>query len=163
MPVFAGQIITAAMLNEIADPPTAHLLQTLTLSVPNATWTSVPLDVEIVDSANGHSTTINPSRYVCQRAGVYEFGGALSFTINATGIRSGRVLRNGSAAVLGSVDLRSASSADFTCMSLPISKERLSIGDYVELQAYQTSGASLNLDDTVNGAGSALSITYIGP
>lgn len=162
-PFQAGQSLTAGALNLRLDPPLAHLFAVAAQSVPNATWTPILLDSELLDSHNGHSTSTNTSRYVCQRAGVYEFGGSLSWLQNATGLRLGRIRINGSTAILGSLELRNAVNGDYTCMALPACKARLALGDYVELEGYQSSGGALSTDDTAAGAGCALTVAYIGP
>ncbi len=91
----AGQVIDAEWCTRMEKPPIAVLKQTVSQSVPNATWGIITFDAEDVDTYGGHSTTSNTSRYTCQYAGWYRIGGRAAFAANATGSRGARVHING--------------------------------------------------------------------
>lgn len=140
-------------------PPIAELRQTVVQSIPNNSATAVLFDTEDVDSAGGHSTSVNTSRYTAVYAGWYEIGGAVVITGNATGTRAGQVNVNGAAVngmntyALGSVSIPAS-------LVMRTRKLFLNVGDYVEMLAYQTSGGALNTD--VTGANqSTMSIKFV--
>lgn len=112
-------------------------------SIPNDTPTVVALPTESSDNDGIHDTVTNNSRLVCRTAGVYLITGQLGFAANSTGIRRAAILVNGSA--VGSLQGHQAApspSADYSNVSEVV---ELAVGDYVELQAYQTSGGALSL------------------
>lgn len=134
-------------INFLMEPPIAELRQTAAQSLTTSTWTSITFGVEDVDndfaSTGGHSTVTNTSRYTAVYAGWYFLGGGVAFASNATGIRATRWAINGSA-VNGS-----------QCTDSPITGNPhnvpgrgkfvfLAVGDYVELQGFQSSGGALN-------------------
>jgi hypothetical protein len=100
------------------------------------------MNTEQVDSENGHSTTVNNSRYVCQVAGWYWVQATCSFPVNATGNRSLQLAVNG-ATVPGTTIIQAAPAGNSWCGQtsgwMP-----LNVGDYVEVQVWQTAGVSLS-------------------
>lgn len=111
-------------------------------SISSATFTSLTLDTETIDSDGGHSTVTNPSRYTIQVAGTYFLLGQACFPSNATGNRGCRLQANG-ANIQGGASLIPAATGN--ACGVPCSAMvSLSVGDYVEIQGYQTSGAALN-------------------
>ncbi|MFD7016145.1 hypothetical protein [Streptomyces sp. NPDC059928] len=111
-------------------------------SVANATWVSVAIDTETLDSDGGHSNVTNNSRYTPTVAGTYCVIGTAAFAGSATTQRAARLTMNGSTSVGAAVAGGSGSSwwcattIDFFVMN--------GSTDYVELQARQDSGGTLS-------------------
>jgi len=160
---FSDGIALSSEMNSYArDPllflfskPAAELRQTVAQSIPNVTWTSVLFDTEDLDSdpagTGAHSTSSNTSRYVAVYAGWYRVSGGVEFAVNATGQRGCAWAVNGTL-VTASRTFISATAA--TGMGVPARTKLvfLNVGDYVELQVYQTSGGALNTAVVAEGA-----------
>lgn len=150
--VSPGDFITSAVWNAnvkalgdfLLSPPIFFAYQATAQTVPNAAFTPVPLDTEVFDTEGGHSTTTNTSRYTFQVAGTYRVDGLCSFASNATGFRGAKLNLNGSTAVIGSEQL-SAAVGSFGTTATTSAYVAVNVGDYVEMSAYQSSGAGLLL------------------
>lgn len=113
-------------------------------SIPNAAWTPVVIDSAQTDSYTGHSNSTNASRYVAQVPGWYAVSGIVCYTANATGVRAARLHVNGSV-VQGSAQMNlTPTTADLCGIATPVRTVYLNVGDYVEVAAYQASGAALS-------------------
>ena len=132
-------------------PPHANLRQTATQAIANGVTTAVAFNTEDVDTdvdgVGGHSTTTTNSRYTARYAGWYQLSGGVCFASNATGYRFARWLLNG-AAVPGSEVRISATATSITQVSARTVEVYLNVGDYVELGASQSTGASLSTSAT---------------
>lgn len=127
-------------------------------SISTATWTSVNQGAEDFDTDSFHSTSSNNSRITIPAGlgGKYLVGGSVRFASNATGQRVVRIVKNGTSApylAVGEVVPNSTLSSRAQCQSVV----ELSAGDYIEIQAYQNSGGSLNLE---YGAGTDEVVLY---
>lgn len=146
----AGEVVTDAFMNDnitavlnfLLAPPIFKGYQASAQSFTNDTYAPVTLDSELVDSAGGHSTVTNTSRYAAVYAGWYAKGGGCAFAANATGRRLARVMVNGSA-VTGTL---SGQPANSSVIGWAYRSDRifLNVGDYVEDAALQNSGSSLS-------------------
>lgn len=136
----AGSIVTADDLNG----PLASLRQTAAQSIAHNTFTTLTFNVEDLDTAGGHSTSVNTSRYTAQRAGRYLLLGGVSFVGNSTGARGGNWLKNGSNIPRGQFIYGAAPAPIATQVSGRPVIVTLSVGDYIELQAFQSSTTGLN-------------------
>lgn len=146
---------------EFTNQPTANMRQTVSQSIPNNAFTTLLFDVEDFDNFNGHSIVTNTSRYTLQRNGKYMLGGAIGCLFNASGSRGTLWLQNG-VQVNGSQLLLPANGGGLNTImparSMPVIGL---IGDIIELQGYQNSGAPLGT--TVSGSDqSSFSIERIG-
>jgi hypothetical protein len=156
----AGEIVTAAYMNAnvrdagnfMIGEPIAELRQATLQPVATASFTSISLDASDIDSDGGHSNVTNNSRYTGKTAGWFQFSGGASFATNGTGSRGTQWAKNGTGVVASGV-LGASSGAAFASWVAARTKFIQLNGstDYVELQAFQSSGGSLN---TVVGAGS---------
>ena len=165
----AGNLITGATWNAGAVASTAFLTNvpifagtsTVALSVASVgmsssgSYTSVPLNVTIVDSENGHSNVANSSQYVVQVQGWYMISGAVAWSNNTTGDRGAMVAVNGFA-VTESINTYIASpGSDVTTVPTRTVIELLNPTDYVELQCSQSSGGALSTAAAATAGGSA--------
>lgn len=110
---------------------------------PNA----VALDSSLLDSDGGHSNTTNNSRYVAQVAGLYLVIGTAPFVANTTGYRGAAIDVNGAQPNSSAVQSPGGSVSVTWVVQVSIVAP-LNVGDYVELQAWQNSGANLALQST---------------
>ena len=146
-------------INFALSPPLAELRQTVTQSLPNAGWTALTFDTEIIDTDGGHSTATNTSRYVVQTAGWYLLTAGVSFAASATGGRGLRFAKNGAAQGFGRVF---TAPSPMYASDLNTSKRFLcAVGDYLEVQAFQNSGAALNTNYVANDSGSFMEVQFI--
>jgi hypothetical protein len=131
------------------ERPMANLRQGVAQSIPNNALTPLLLDTEYLDTANGHSTTTNTSRWTCPagKAGWYWVKGAYVAVPNGTGDRSGCLLQNGNTRYGQTSTVPSAirpTSLIFVDLMF------FAAGDYVETCGYQSSGGALATDLTTN-------------
>lgn len=147
----AGEIPTAAKLNQIQTAfnflfnlpraqayPSAAQNHTLT-----GNYQAIALDAEDVDTDGMHDTVTNNTRLTAQTAGKYELSAQVTFQINATGRRLARFNVNG-ASLGGQTEVMPTTLAGSTIsIMLPTIEAVLAVGDYVELVAFQSSGANL--------------------
>ncbi|MCX5239840.1 hypothetical protein OG824_32025 [Streptomyces prunicolor] len=130
----------------------AQSLATGTADIP------LTLDTEDYDSDNGHSTSTNTSRYTIQVAGTYLLLGTAAIATSATGNRKLGINVNGANARGGVVQAPGFASNSW-CGGVSTS-QALSVGDYVELVAWQNSGGALNTSATT-GFGPTLMCQWI--
>jgi len=149
-----GDAITAGKLNAFSDavnfminPPLGQVIQATTPQlIGNNAWTAIQFadggsGIQ-VDTYGGISSGTN-TRYTSQLAGWYSVSGAVAFVANATGSRGGLIYRDGTV-VKGSGSLVSAvGGGGITTVPVSADLVYLGVGQYVELRAYQNSGAAL--------------------
>lgn len=163
-----GDSITAARLNSnvrdavnfLVNPPLFVGEQHTAQSIANITWTAVTLDTSIVDSYNGYSTTVNPSRYTAAVSGWYSAGGAAYFAANATGIRAAAVYVNGAVILRSLLIIPNAGTSRQSVGTIPGLHVFLNANDYAELWVYQSSGAALGTQPDTASYGS-LSMRFV--
>lgn len=121
--------------------------------------TAVTLDSESYDSDNGHSTTVNTSRYTIQVAGTYLIMATAGFPTNSTGNRKLGININGSNANGGVfTGPAMASNSWAACVGV---EQALVVGDYIEMVVWQTSTISLSLNAGGSGFGPTLMCHWI--
>ena len=141
------QTLTSA-INFLTDPPRCHAYHNSAQTLTTATFTSVTLDSEEVDTDGIHSTVTNTSRFTAVTAGRYLFIGQISYAAGATGYRLARLLKNGGATPAA---YNYALNIGASAMGIQVVDEiLLGVGDYVELQGWHNQGANLAL---IAGAG----------
>lgn len=143
--------------------PVAQLRQTVAQSVANATYTACTFTTEDLDTLNGHSTSVNTSRWTVPTgwAGAYALDGGGKFATNVTGSRSARWAKNGAVVAGGEGPGFSADDTSaFVARPIVVA---LAVGDYVEMQIRQSSGASLNTDVATSEVQCTMTVTWIGP
>lgn len=141
-------------LQELADaltfalrPPIAELKQAVAQNLTNSTWTAATFDAfdvdTDVDGEGGHSTSVNTSRFTARYPGWYRLTGGPAFFVNGTGIRGSRWTKNGSP-VDSAATLEAPITADNSLYAARGKLVYLAIGDYIELQLFQSSGGVLS-------------------
>jgi hypothetical protein len=114
-----------------------------------------------VDTRNGHSTSVNTSRYTAQVAGRYLIAGGFSVDVNGTGSRGVVFAKNGG--FIDGTQVMLASSGGLVSTIVPARSKtiNLAIGDDVEIYGYQNAGGALNT--LVSGSDqSSFLIEYVG-
>ena len=161
-----GQVLTVASgVPSWATPATTSfvgvsLVKSAVQAVANATDTAITWNTEDYDTSAFHDNSTNTDRITIPagKAGYYLIEARVSFAANATGIRSVTVKKNGSTAVSGADLNNQGSSASAVLIQSRVIYA--AVADYFHLNAYQTSGGSLNTD---NGAGyTFFTMTYLG-
>lgn len=112
--------------------------QTLTTS----SFDPLTFNTERWDNGGLHESVTNPTRITIPAGGggVYEIAGGVAFAANATGLRGLTVKLNG--ATIIAVDFRATYGGE---VYLSIATQYLLVaGDYIQLEAYQSSGGNLN-------------------
>lgn len=131
----------------IGGAPAASAYNSANLSINNGAVTTLTLDSEDFDTDNMHSTVSNTSRLTCNTAGVYQITANVNFASNSGGERLLILLLNGTTSIARTRE--SADATGETDMNLA-RLYRLAVGDYVEVQVYQSSGGALNVQSLAN-------------
>lgn len=147
----ANTKLTAAQLNTylrdnmafLARPPACSILAGAAVSIATGVATVLDGTSENYDYAASamHSNVTNPSRITAQVEGRYLCSATIQYASNATGNRSASLIVNGTTTYEG--ELVPAASGNSTVVTVTRTLT-LSIGDYVEARALQTSGGGLN-------------------
>jgi len=125
-------------------PMAVRLRLSSTVQVNNAAWTTLTFGTEDYDTDQAHSTTTNTSRINIPTAGYYFVKGTVYFAASAAVQVQCRVLKNGvTTGIPGLRDKRNPVSGQDSIATLS-DVIYLNAGDYLELQAYQDSGAAIS-------------------
>jgi len=149
-----GQVLTAdstaatgvAWATAAAGTPTfagCVLMNSGSITLSNATTTTLTFDTESLDTDAFHSTSSNTSRITIPagKAGKYLILGTVRYDANSSGRRISTILKNGT--VLYEYESASPGSSDLSLVHSSI--VNLAVGDYVELTGWQNSGGNLTL------------------
>lgn len=111
-------------------------------SIPNNAITAIDMDTSV--TATGITWDSSTKEFVIVRAGRYQVNASVSWVANATGLRLGYILING-ANRLRQTGVAGASAAT----TIPLCKGfSLATGDRIRISGFQTSGGSLNTDQS---------------
>jgi hypothetical protein len=146
-----NEVVTAANMNThlrdnmafVGSPPSCSVFNSGAQSVTSSTFVAMTANSERWDTDTMHSTVSNTSRITATTAGRYQFNTTMTIAANASGGRAIGYAINGGATVQvqaqttagGSVN--HVMSASFTLV--------MAATDYVEVQAWQSSGGNLNV------------------
>jgi hypothetical protein len=126
------------------NKPSFFGYQNTVQSLANTAWTPLSIDASVDDNYAGHSNSTNNSRYTAQVAATYRVSGCYAPAANATGFRAVRLIKNGSTILLGSGLYSPPISGAEIGVPTPSALVALAVGDYVEVQGWQSSGGNLN-------------------
>jgi hypothetical protein len=124
--------------NVAGNGPAFRAYASSTTSIPNGALTKVNLATEDFDTGSYFAS----SRFTPLVAGYYMITGSVDFISATTGVLA-VVFKNGSQSSLGGIGDRSSQVSDLVYLN--------GTTDYVELFAFQSSGASKNLASNVSG------------
>jgi hypothetical protein len=126
----------------LVDVPACSVFSTTNPSITHDTPTILAANSENYDNDAMHSTVTNNSRITCQTAGRYLLTAVLVYAANNSGNRGFNFVVNGTTTLNMTLWPASSSGALTTnqsgCRSLV-----MAAGDYVEVEAYQSSGVGL--------------------
>lgn len=163
-----GDIVTAAEMNAntrdavnfLSNPPICALNQLTTQSIPNNSFTSISFADAggvIVDSYSGHSTTVNPSRYIAQVAGYYLVIGRAGTPGTTDTKRMTCIAVNGTLYRNNEVDSPDADLHTVETVALV----HLNALDYVEAQVYQLSGGAISTNVSSTAYGPSIEVIWL--
>ncbi len=120
------------------------------ISLSNDTGNFVNFNTENFDTDGYHSTSSNTSRLTVPagKSGKFLVGCIATFANNATGYRNVAFRKNGSTYV-GSISSQNVGASGNTGVSVHNVYDLVAT-DYIEIDAYQNSGGSLNLAGGLN-------------
>jgi hypothetical protein len=155
-------IDSMALEGAVLTPKLAIIARNTTFSSP-PTAVAVTFNNEIVDTYNFFSSS-NPTRLTIPLTGYYRILGSITFPFNATGYRKIAIRLNGVSIYLKRNSVLALSSApELTPISVITDPVLLTIGNYVEMEINQSSGATLTIPvDASNSYLTAMSIEYLG-
>lgn len=148
-----GTPITAAKLNTLEQGltdshqmPSVRVTHNTTQSIANSTDSALAFNTERFDTAGGtastmHDTAVNNSRLTCRYAGKYQITGNLQFSSSTAG--TSRLLK---IRVNGTTVIAETKAVNITFAEILITTLwDLAVNDYVELIAFQDTGAAMTL------------------
>lgn len=121
------------------------LTNTGAISVPNTTWTTLTWDTEGYDDNSFHSTVSNTERVTIPAgaAGRYLVTAVISFASSNNGAHAASLRKNGTQIFATGLGLYT--DVPLGLESIAFSQiVDLAVGDYLDVQAYQASGAAVN-------------------
>ena len=151
----------------IPTQPSVRVFSSVAQSIPNNAFTSVTFDTARWDvGPSVHWSAATSTRLTCQVAGTYAITGHLTFAAAAGGTQRYAVLLLNGATYIGNSGVTGATVVTGpTVRNSVTSVYRLNVGDYVELQAFQDSGAALNVNAstaTTNQSSIDFEMTLVG-
>jgi hypothetical protein len=136
--------INSAGIQSLPKQPACRAYRTTAQSIPDSTWTSIAFDAENFDTQNMHDNVTNNTRITIPPGGdgIYLIAAGIGFAANGTGIRGVRFYKNGTT-IIAAANTANPGAA-YVGRVVLTTVESLVAGDYVEVQAWQNSGAALN-------------------
>ncbi|MGI8425553.1 MAG: hypothetical protein ACR2M4_02950 [Actinomycetota bacterium] len=128
-------------ISAAAKPPRARVRRTTNQSIPNNASTVLSFDTADYVSDNIWLVG-SPTRLVAPVTGIYSVKGGAQFAVNLTGARLLFITKG----VTTIATNHSVGNASWYVGGTVESEINLTAGEYVELLAYQASGAALNID-----------------
>lgn len=123
----------------------ARVTHSTTQSLTDGAWTPLTFDTETRDDANFHDN-VNPTRLTAPSSGWYDISGFVEFAANHVGSRGLRIRLDGAGSGIGRTfydETPQAAVPDVFQISISLSYY-LNAAQYVELEAFQSSGGGLN-------------------
>lgn len=140
--------------DEFAVVPRAAATDTETMTVADATWTTLPFAQEDADSADIHSTAVNTSRFVARRDGVYLATARILWSSTLAGLRWTRIVQYDAADVEITSFGRSETYPGGSPFSGPQQEATAVVtmhtGDYLQMEVRQDA-EPVDGDITING------------
>jgi hypothetical protein len=158
---FAGQELSAATLERIANPPRARVVGNAVQTIPNNAFTALRFPEQVYLSQIGHDPVTNPTFFSAQIAGLYELNGGAYTAASTVGIRAMKWQKNGvDIPGSGSSQLPVTGGGQTGIIARPIEVE-LAVTDFVTLLLFQSSGGNLDTYIAVDYAKPSMSIKLI--
>lgn len=123
-------------------PPMAHVYHGADQGISHNTASVLAFGAERYDPSDMHSTSTNNSRVTVALAGRYRLTASAEWASNSTGFRVLNLKLNGSTVIAA---VTSPAVSGVATRQLVAIEYQLAAGDYIEVEVYQNSGASLNV------------------
>lgn len=138
----------------------AQLQRTTAQSIPNATQTAMSFDSAVLDRQGGWAASPNPTRFTPTLAGWYLVSGFVGYAQHATGNRQASVRKNGTTVPGGLAQWLPTGTGTSRDVTPTILVFMNGTTDYLELFAWQSSGAALNT--TIGDGEPNMTVMYAG-
>ena len=109
-------------------------------SIPNSALTTLTFNTEITDNDAIFDVSTDNTKFICKTAGVYLIRGMVLFGVNSTGERILNIGQNNRSVAQASTPSTTSGTADVIVTTIV----KLSVNDYIQLRAKQTSGGALS-------------------
>lgn len=139
-----------------SGPAFAQVSREATQSTTSGSYATLSFDT-VQHDPYGMYAAGSPTKLTIPVTGVYSIAANIAFASNATGDRILRIDVNGSGIASHRIAARSGGMTEIRTAWI----DRLVVGDYVELKAWQDSGGALNIDS--QSTRNRLSIAWLGP
>ena len=135
--------VVAEINNMAALKPRCRVYHNIGQSIATTSYSTIAFNSERYNIGALHSTTVNNSRIIFLSGGCFSGGANVEWASNINGQRILRIMLNGTTQIAVIAD--SANLKDSHKQQIMFSYT-FSVGDYIELQGYQDSGGSLNIN-----------------
>lgn len=112
------------------------------ISIPNTTWTVLPLNSERYDTDSIHNLVIANQRLTCKTPGKYDISATVFFDTNNVGDRRLEIIYNNITPIAG-IGLKAITAGYTGCAFSTV--YNLALNDYLHVRVYQSSGGALNV------------------
>lgn len=142
------QVVSQAnsSLDTITKYPCARVYHNANISIANNTTTVLPFNSENFDTDNIHDTATNNTRLTCKTSGKYQITANVAWALGTGGRRGVNIKLNGIAFnyIASQESSPQPDNVGYAVQNVT-TLYNLNVGDYVEVEVYQSSGASLNI------------------
>lgn len=156
----AGDDLTAAQMEKIANVPRIRALASSAQTIPNNAFTAVNFGVEVYKLNVTHGTVTNNHQFTVAVAGIYLLTGGLYFDTNATGSRAVKFQKNGVDIQGSGANTGAWASVQTSVIARPTEVDA-AVSDVITMMCYQAAGGSLGTFVTVDYAWPSFSMRLI--
>lgn len=156
----AGDDLSAATMEKIANVPRIRALASSAQTIPNNAFTAINFGVEVYKLNVTHSTVSNTHQFTVAVAGIYLLTGGVYYDTNGTGSRAVKFQKNGVDIQGSGANTGSWASVQTSVMARPTEVDA-AVGDVITMLGYQSAGGSLGTFVTVDYAWPSFSMLLI--
>ena len=142
MTFLAGDDLSAATMEKIANPPRARVLANAAQNVLNNTFTEIVFQEQDFIYNVTHDAVGNPTRFTIAVDGIYVLTGGVAWGTNGTGVRALKWQKNGVDIPGGGSNVGAYTPGQPMVVARPTTVS-LAVGDYVCLLGSQSSTVTL--------------------
>lgn len=136
---------TQAQIDAAIGTLACRVYSNATQSVPHNVLTGLNFNSERFDIGGLHESVTNPSRITCTIGGIYQITGQIAWPQLADNTRRQIQIRLNGGAAIGATETFASSATGLFLTQIVTTLWQLNVGDYIELAAFQNSGAALTL------------------
>jgi len=127
-------------ITTLESRPSCRVYKTAMQSIPSATDVVLTFDIELFDTGDMHSNSVNNDRITIVEPGIYLIVGHVGYVINSSGYRAASIRKNG----VAECQVTSPATTEYTLLN-PSALIKCVAGDYLQLITSQNSGVALNV------------------